>query len=58
MEVVLHSFNTMSEELLLGYSWEAYSIWKQHWDDVLKENKLLIAEYLSERGVDAPFYNV
>lgn len=46
LEIINHSFDTMSESLLLGYSWEAYSIWKKNWDDILDANKRLICESL------------
>lgn len=50
MDIVLHSFNTMSEELLLGYSWEAYSIWKKNWDEILEENKIEIQNFMMTQG--------
>lgn len=45
LEIILHSFDTMSDELLLGYSWEAYKIWKQYWEDILDSNKIIIRDY-------------
>lgn len=49
LEIIFHSFDTMSEELLLGYSWEAYSIWKKQWNDLNENNKGLIASYLDTK---------
>ncbi|MFW2065065.1 SIR2 family protein [Acinetobacter johnsonii] len=49
MEIISHSFNTMSEELLLGYSWEAYSIWKKNWDEILEQNKIEIQNFMTKQ---------
>ncbi|UIZ96979.1 SIR2 family NAD-dependent protein deacylase [Acinetobacter johnsonii] len=50
LKIVFHSFETMSEKLSLGYSWEAYSIWRQQWGDILEKNKDLISLYLEDKG--------
>lgn len=55
LEIIIYSFETMSERLLLGYSWEAYSIWKQHWDDILENNKNLISEYINDNELKVSF---
>ncbi|HCI7192931.1 SIR2 family protein [Acinetobacter baumannii] len=55
LEIIFHSFETMSEKLSLGYSWDAYSIWKQHWEDILKTNKELISKYMDSKGKSIPF---
>ena len=55
MEIILYSFNTMSEELLLGYSWEAYTIWKKNWDEILEQNKIEIKKFMQQQGKLVPF---
>lgn len=55
LEIIFHSFDTMSEELLLGYSWEAYSIWKKQWNDLNENNKNLIKTYLDDKGKKVSF---
>ena len=45
----------MSAEKRLGYSWEAYSIWQQHWDDILAVNRKLIKEKLEEKVKNISF---
>lgn len=55
LEIINHSFETMSESKLIGYSWEAYSIWKQHWEEILDSNKLLITDYLDAKGKKISF---
>ncbi|WP_374667313.1 SIR2 family protein [Acinetobacter sp.] len=55
LEIIFHSFDTMSEKLLLGYSWEAYSIWKKQWNDLNENNKKLISDYLDTKGKKIDF---
>ena len=55
LKIVFHSFETMSEKLSLGYSWEAYSIWRKQWGDILEKNKDLISLYLEDKGKSINF---
>lgn len=55
MDIIAYSFNTMSEDLLLGYSWEAYSIWNKNWDEILEQNKIEIRCFMNENGKSVAF---
>ncbi|WP_159885556.1 SIR2 family NAD-dependent protein deacylase [Acinetobacter dispersus] len=55
LEIIFHSLETMSEKLSLGYSWDAYLIWKRHWEDILKTNKELISKYMDSKGKSISF---
>lgn len=55
LEIISFSLEKMSAEKRLGYSWEAYSIWQQHWDDILAVNRKLIKEKLEEKVKNISF---
>ncbi|MHC4424464.1 MAG: SIR2 family NAD-dependent protein deacylase [Planctomycetota bacterium] len=48
LELVKYSFNTMSEKLLLGYSWGAYRSWKSRLSEIKIENQDLIRNLIKK----------
>ncbi|WP_203334753.1 SIR2 family NAD-dependent protein deacylase [Planococcus beigongshangi] len=47
LKLVHYSFSKMSEEKYIGYSWEAFQVWRNEWDRLTSENKSLIKEYFT-----------
>jgi hypothetical protein len=48
MELVDHSFRTMSWGQRWGYSWAAYGIWKSRFQELKFENQELIKKYIKD----------
>ena len=46
LDLISHSFNTMSREQRWGYSWAAYGIWKSRFQEIKLENQDLIKKYI------------
>ena len=49
LEAVKHSMQRMSGSYQLGYSWEAYSIWKTNWGGIMFDNRRLISDFVQEQ---------
>lgn len=47
LQAVDRSYQKMSQELYLGFSWQAFKIWNKSWLDMLFENRQLIKERFS-----------
>lgn len=50
LEAVLRSMKTMSKELHIGYSWEAFRSWYNGWFYIISSNRSLIRNYMDEIG--------
>jgi hypothetical protein len=48
LELVDHSFRTMSREQRWGYSWAAYGIWTSRFHEIKAENQELIKKYVKD----------
>lgn len=52
LKAVLRSMNTMSNRLIIGYSWHAYKTWKHRWPSVISSNRVLIRKHIEENTSD------
>lgn len=52
LKAVLHSMNTMSNRLIVGYSWHAYKSWKHRWSSIMASNRALIKKHVEEKTSD------
>lgn len=48
LELVNHSFRTMSREQRWSYSWASYGIWKSRFQEIKSENQELIKKYIQD----------
>jgi hypothetical protein len=48
LDAVKFSMATMSHDLVLGYSWQAYKAWSAKWDSITPTNRILIRNYISK----------
>lgn len=55
LRAVLRSMKTMSNRLIIGYSWHAYKAWKSRWPSIISSNRDLIKKYIGDQaaGPDA-----
>lgn len=49
LKAVLRSMNTMSNRLIIGYSWHAYKAWKHRWSSIMASNRALIKKHVEEQ---------
>ena len=52
LKAVLRSMNTMSNRLIVGYSWHAYKTWKNRWPSVISSNRSLIKKHVEANTGD------
>lgn len=45
-EIAKYSFNRCSKKLYIGYSWYAYSIWQNRWNEMIIENQIMLQEII------------
>ena len=50
LDSVTFSMETMSKELALGYSWNAYKVWDARWSSLTADNRSLVANYIKEKS--------
>lgn len=55
---VLRSMNTMSNRLIIGYSWHAYKAWKHRWPSIISSNRALIKKHIEENTSDGDALSV
>ena len=58
LKAVLRSMNTMSNRLIIGYSWHAYKAWKHRWPLIMASNRALIKQYVEEKTSDGDALSV
>lgn len=58
LKAVLRSMNTMSNRLIIGYSWHAYKAWKNRWSSVVSSNRALIKKHIEEKTTDGDALSV
>lgn len=58
LKAVLRSMNTMSNRLIIGYSWHAYKAWKSRWSSIISSNRVLIKQYIEENTLDGDALSV
>lgn len=46
LEAVLRSMSTMRKGNYIGYSWHAYSSWRNRWSSMIVSNRVLIKKYI------------
>lgn len=49
LAAVLRSMNTMSNRLIIGYSWHAYKAWNRRWPSIISSNRALIKQHIEEK---------
>lgn len=49
LKTVTHSMTTMSESLMLGYSWAAFSVWNNNWGNIMFKNRQMITEHVTTK---------
>jgi hypothetical protein len=52
LEAVLHSMQTMSKKLVMGYSWHAYNSWANRWASIMSTNRSLIKKFIESKTSD------
>ncbi|BAV98612.1 SIR2 family protein [Lysobacter enzymogenes] len=52
LTATLHSMQTMSRKLLLGYSWKAFEIWQNRWAGITSNNRQAIKAFIEQRTAD------
>src|SRR5699024_10377819 len=52
IDLVYYSYSRMSNDTYLGYSWEAFQIWKNEWSRIKDDNKKIIKEMLNDNISD------
>lgn len=50
LDATLRSMNSMSNKLLLGYSWHAYRAWSNKWDGIIAANRTIIKKYVVDKS--------
>lgn len=50
LDAVQKSMESMSKELLFGYSWQSYKIWREKWDNLTPANRVLIKDYITKHS--------
>ncbi|NVK72665.1 MAG: SIR2 family protein [Oceanospirillaceae bacterium] len=58
LKAVLRSMNTMSNSLVIGYSWHAYKAWKHRWSSIMASNRSLIKKHIEEKTKDGDALSV
>lgn len=58
LKAVLRSMNTMSNRLIIGYSWHAYKAWKHRWPSVMSSNRALIKKHVEKNTSDGDALSV
>jgi hypothetical protein len=58
LKAVLRSMNTMSNRLVIGYSWHAYKAWKHRWPSVMSSNRALIKNHVEKNTSDGDALSV
>ena len=58
LKAVLRSMNTMSNRLIIGYSWHAYKAWKHRWSSIMASNRSLIKKHIEEKTSDGDALSV
>ena len=58
LKAVLRSMNTMSNRLIIGYSWHAYNAWKNRWSSIISSNRALIKKYIEEKSSEGDALSV
>lgn len=58
LKAVLRSMNTMSNRLIIGYSWHAYKAWKRRWPSIMSSNRTLIRQHIEEKTSDGDALSV
>ena len=58
LKAVLRSMNTMSNKLIIGYSWHAYKAWKHRWPSIMSSNRALIKQHIEEKTSDGDALSV
>lgn len=58
LKAVLRSMNTMSNRLIIGYSWHAYKAWKHRWPSIMASNRALIKKHIEEKTSDGDALSV
>lgn len=53
LKAVLRSMNTMSNRLIIGYSWHAYKAWKNRWPSIISSNRSLIKKHIKAKTSDS-----
>jgi hypothetical protein len=53
LEAVERSMATMSKDLRLGYSWQAYKLWQSGWASISAANRALIREHITARAMSS-----
>ncbi|MCB7147662.1 SIR2 family protein [Stenotrophomonas maltophilia] len=52
LRATLHSMQTMSRELLFGYSWKSFKVWRDGWAGITSGNRRLIRDYIESECTD------
>jgi hypothetical protein len=52
LKAVKRSMETMSKELKLGYSWQAYKSWRRGWESLTPANRNLIKAYIVDKSAE------
>lgn len=52
LDAVLHSMQTMSKKLIIGYSWHAYNSWANRWTSIMSPNRSLIKKFIESKTTD------
>ncbi|MFM4776951.1 SIR2 family protein [Aeromonas veronii] len=53
LKAIERSFNNMSKKKTRGLSWHAFNAWKTHWYDLTYDNRVMVYNYMKEKGVNA-----
>lgn len=50
LQGIMRSMSTMRERLVIGYSWQAYKEWHNHWPEIISSNRFLIKKYIEQNA--------
>ena len=51
LAAVEKSFDNMSKRQVLGLSWESFNIWKQGWQHLTYQNRVMICSYVKDKNL-------
>ncbi len=57
ISIIKHSLSKSSKDLYFGYSWKAWQVWNNRWNEIKDENKIVILNHYEKSHIYSKKYN-